>query len=61
MIKKNIAYTHNYEDFVKFIGKDLEDEVLCEYLSMSESHKNATYVTANTINRVHTSFYFHFP
>ena len=51
MIKKNTAYTHNYKDFVKFIGNDLEDEVLSKYLSTAESHKNATYVTANTVKQ----------
>ena len=48
MIKKNIACSHN---FVKFIGNDLEDEVLSKYLSIAESHKNATYVTANTVKQ----------
>ena len=51
MIKKNITYTHNYEDFVKVIGNNLEDEVLSKYLSIAESHKNATYVTANTVKQ----------
>ena len=33
MIRKNISYTHNYEDFVRFIGNYLEDEMLSKYLS----------------------------
>ena len=48
MIKKNIAYSYN---FVKFIGNDLEDEVLSKYLSIAASHKNATYVTSNTVKQ----------
>ena len=51
MINKNITQTHNYEDFVKFIGNNLEDEVLSKYLSIAESHKNATYVAANAVKQ----------
>ena len=50
MIKENIAYTHNYEDFVKFIENDLEDKVLSKYLSIAECHKNAN-VTTNTVKQ----------
>ena len=48
MIKKNIAYTHNYKDSVKLIGNDLIDEVLSKYPLTAESNKNATYMTTNT-------------
>ena len=51
MIKKNITYIHNYEDFVTFIGNDLEDEVLSKYLLITESQKSTTYVTANTVKQ----------
>ena len=51
MIKKNIAHTHNYEDFVKFIGSDLEDDVFSKFLSVAKSHKSTTYVTANTVKQ----------
>ena len=50
MIKENIAYTHNYQDFVKFIGNDLEDKVLGKYLSIAECHKNAN-VSSNTVKQ----------
>ena len=51
MIKKNIACTHNYGDFIKFIGNDLEDEVLSKYLSIAGSNKNGTFVTTNTVKQ----------
>ena len=44
-------HTHNYEDFVKFIGNDLEDVLLSKYLSIAKSHKNVTYVNPNTVKQ----------
>jgi len=49
MVKKHWAHTYNYEDFVRFIGMGLRDEVLNEYTTYSESHKNATYLSASTV------------
>ena len=45
------THTHNYEDFVKFIGSDLEDDMLSKFLSVAKSHKNTTSVTANTVKQ----------
>ena len=49
MVKKHWAHTNNYEDFVRFIGNDLNEAVLKEYLSLLENHKNATFLSPNTV------------
>ena len=49
--KKHWAHVHNYEDFVNFIGKDLEDLVLGEYLKLAGRHKNATYLSKFTVKK----------
>ena len=49
MVKKHWAHTNNYEDFVRFIGNDLNEKVLGEYLSLSDNHKNATYLSPNMV------------
>ena len=49
LVKKHWAHTTNYEDFVRFIGVELGDTVLTEYLNYSESHKNATYLSVDTV------------
>ena len=49
MVKKHWAHTYNYEDFVRFVSFDLGDAVLKEYMTYAESHKNATYLSANTV------------
>ena len=49
MVKKHWADTYNYEDFVCFVSFDLADAILNEYMTYGESHKNATYLSANTV------------
>ena len=51
MVKKHWTHTNNYEDVVRFIGTDLSDEVPKEYLILEDLHKNATYLTVNTITQ----------
>ena len=51
MVKKNWAHVQNYNDFVTFIGRDLEESVLSEYLKMASSHKNATYLSNFTVRK----------
>ena len=41
----------SYEGLVYFIVNDLGDSVLKEYLTLVDSHKNATYITANTVKQ----------
>ena len=40
MVKKHWAHINNYEGSVRFIGNDLNEKVLGEYLSLSENHRN---------------------
>ena len=35
---------------VRFIGKDFHEQILSEYLNLSESHKNATYLSQNSVS-----------
>ena len=49
MVKKHWTHTYNYEDFVCFVSFDLADAALNEYMAYPESHKNATYLSTNTI------------
>jgi hypothetical protein len=51
MVKKHWAHIQNYGDFVNFIGKDLEDLVLSEYLKLAGNHKNATYLSKFTVKK----------
>ena len=39
----------NHEDFVRFIGNDLNNEVLSAYLEMADSNKNVIYLSTNTV------------
>ena len=48
MVKKHWVHTYNYEDFVHLVSFDLADAVL-KYMTQGESHKNTTYLSANTI------------
>ena len=52
LVKKHLAQTTNYEDFVRFIGTDLKDDVLSAYLEMADSNKNATYLSTNTVTQL---------
>ena len=49
IVKKNWAHTSNFEDTVRFIGDELKEHVLYEYLKLTKDHKNATYLSANTV------------
>ena len=49
IIKHHWAYINNYEDFVKFIGNNLQEKVLFEYLKLTQSHKNARYLSKCTV------------
>ena len=40
MVKKHLARTVNYKDFVRFIGSDIGDSILLEYLKYTDCHKN---------------------
>ena len=51
LVKHHWAHTYNYEDFVNFIAIDLNDQVLGAYLKLSASHRNATYLSANTVSQ----------
>ena len=51
IVRKHWAHTTSYEDLVRFIGNDLGDSVLKEYLTLTDSHKNATYITANRVKQ----------
>ena len=35
---------------MRFIGEDLHEQILSEYLKLSESHKNATYLSQNSVS-----------
>lgn len=49
IVRKPWVHTTSYEDLVCFIDNDLGDLVLKEYLTLADSHKNATYITVNTV------------
>ena len=51
IVRKHWAHTASYEDLVRFVGNDLGDSVLKEYLTLTDSHKNATYITANRVKQ----------
>ena len=50
IVKKHWAHTTNFEDTVRFIREDLHEQILSEYLKLSESHKNATYLSQNSVS-----------
>ena len=51
LMKNHWAHSTNYEDFVRFVGNSLEEEILHEYLKYAESHKNATYLSQKTVTQ----------
>ena len=51
IVQKHWVHTTNYEDFVRFVGTDLQEEVLKSYLELTDSHKNATYLSSNTVSQ----------
>lgn len=51
IVQKKMAHTTNYEDLVRFIGEELEEEVLCEYINFTKLHKNATYLSTSSVTQ----------
>ena len=49
MVKKHWSHVNNYEDFVRFLGNDLQDLVLSEYLKLTKDRENATYLSKFTV------------
>ena len=49
IVKKHWAHTNNFDDTVRFIDKDLHEQILSEYLKLSQSHKNTTYLSQNSV------------
>ena len=49
IVKKHHAHTTTYEDLVRFVGNDLEEPVLKEYLRLIENRKNA-YLSTTAVN-----------
>ena len=49
IVKKHCSHTTNFDDTVRFIGKDLHEQILSEYLKLSQSHKNTTYLSQNSV------------
>ena len=49
IVKKQCAHTINFKDTVRLIGEDLHEQILSEYLKLLESHKNATYLSQNSV------------
>ena len=50
IVKKHWVHTTNFEDTVRFIDEDLHEQILSEYLKFSGSHKNATYLSQNSVS-----------
>ena len=48
-VKKHWVHTANYEEFIHFIGVELDETVIAEYLKYTGSHKNATYLSTSTV------------
>ena len=49
-MKKHLADTANYHDFVCFISPDLGDPILLEYLKYND-YKSALFISANSITK----------
>ena len=49
VVNKHWTYTTNYEDTVRFIGEELHEPILSEYLKLTVLHKNATYLLQNSV------------
>ena len=49
IVKKHQAHTTTYEDLIRFVGNDLEEPVLKEYLRLIENRKNA-YLSTTAVN-----------
>lgn len=43
LVRKHLAHSTNYEDFVQFIRNNLKDEVLRAYLEMADSNKTSNF------------------
>ena len=51
MVQQHWGHVNNYEDFVRFVGEELEDLLLNEYLKLAGHHKNATYLSMFTVSK----------
>ena len=51
MVQQHWGQVNNYEDFVRFVGEELEDLVLNEYLKLAGRHENATYLSKFTVSK----------
>ena len=51
LVSNYLAYTTNYEDFVRSIRNDLKDEVLSAYLEIADANKNVTYLSTNNVTQ----------
>ena len=49
IVKKHQAHTTTYKDLIRFVGNDLEEPVLKEYLRLIENRKNA-YLSTTAVN-----------
>ena len=49
IVRKHWAHTTSYKNLVCFTGDDWDDSVFKEYLTLAGSHKNATFIAANTV------------
>ena len=49
-VKKHWAHTTNFEETVRLICEDLHEQILSAYLKLSESHKNTTYLSQNSVS-----------
>ena len=51
IVKKHQEHTTTYEDLVRFVGNDLEELVLKEYLQLTENRINASYLSTTAVNK----------
>ena len=45
IVQHKWSHTTTYEDFVRFVGENLEEQVLKEYLNTCQHHKNDSYLS----------------
>ena len=51
MVQQHWGHVNNYEDFVCFVGEELEDLLLNEYLKLAGHHKNTAYLSKFTVSK----------
>ena len=49
IVKKHWAHTTNFEDIVRFIGEEHHEQILSEYLKLTESQKNTTFLSKGSV------------